>query len=126
MPYKYLGEPSEMKRFVVVCHEAAHAICLKATSKVALYVSDPRMMGGVVFYRAGDLSFFELDTAIQPDNPHPIPHADILHCLQSNTLEILGNMPAGFKAQLAAAIGASITMKPARKKNLLERLHGLG
>jgi len=122
MPYQYPGEAAVPKRFVLVCHEAGHAICLKATSQVALYTSDPRMMAGVVFYPAGNLSFFESDTAVQPDNLHPIPHASIVRCIQNQTLERLGIMPAEFRGQLAAAIATSVTMKPARKKHLIERL----
>jgi hypothetical protein len=122
MPYQYPGSPSVPKRFVVICHEAGHAICLKTTSQVALYTSDPKMMGGVVFYAGAELVFFEVDTAVQPDNAHPIPHADILRCLQNQTLEVLGMMPDGFRDHLSAAIAKSVTMKPARKKHLLERL----
>jgi len=122
MPYQYPGKLAVPKRFVVVCHEAGYAICLKATSQVALYASDPKMKGGIVFFTAGELTFFESDTAVQPDNLHPIAHTNIVRCLQSHTFEMLGMMPESFKARLSAAITTSITMKPARKKHLIERL----
>jgi hypothetical protein len=122
MPYQYPGQAAVAKRFVAVCHEAGYAICLKVTSQVTLYTSNPKMMGGVVFYTAGELAFFEADTAVQPDNLHPIPHGDILRCVQNHTLELLGTMPLAFRGQLSTAITTSVTMKPARKKHLLERL----
>jgi len=122
MPYRYPGQAAVLKRFVVIFHEAGHAICLKATSKVALYINNPAMMAGVVYYTAGRLSFFPVDTAIQPDNLHPIPHADIASCLQYGTFEILGKMPADFKQLLITAVNASITMKTARKATVIQRL----
>jgi hypothetical protein len=122
MPYQYFGQAAIPKRFVLVCHEKEHAICLKATTKVTLYANDPKMMAGVVFYLAGSLAFFEADTAVQPDNLHPIAHTNISRCLDNRTFEMLGMMPEGFKEALSTAITSSVTMKPARKKHLLERL----
>jgi hypothetical protein len=95
---------------------------MKATSQVALYVGDPEKLAGVVFYTAGQLPFFPVDTAVQPDNPHPIAHNVIAQCIARRTLVILGQMPADFSQLLAAAITASVTMKPARKQHWIARL----
>jgi hypothetical protein len=122
LPYTYLGEQPERKRFVFICNEASHAICLKTTSNTVLYKNDPALMAGVVFYAEGTSNLFERDTAIQPDNPHPIAHQDILNSIKRQTFEQLGVLPTDFRDKLIAAIGASKTMKPERKRNLLKRL----
>jgi hypothetical protein len=95
---------------------------MKTTSKVALYTGDPEKLAGVVFYPSKKLSFFPEDTAIQPENPHPIPHADIAQCMARGTFELVGDMPEDFGVLLTAAITASVTIKPARKQHWLERL----
>jgi hypothetical protein len=122
LPYTYPGERPELKRFVFICNEPAHAICLKTTSKITLYQNDPALMAGVVFYQKQSTTFFELDTAVQPDNLHPLSHTDISQSIQQRTFEHLGTMPMGFRASLISAINASKTMKPERKRNLLARL----
>ena len=122
MPYQYPGESVVAKIFVCVGHESGCALCMKATSQVALYVNDTAKLDGVVFYAAGELSFFSFDTAIQPDNPHPISHTDIGKCIANGTFVLLGKMPDTFPARLISAIKASVTMKPVRKKHWLERL----
>jgi hypothetical protein len=122
LPYTYLGEQAERKRFVFICNEADHAICLKTTSNTLLYKNDPALMAGVVFYAEGTSDLFERDTAVQPDNPHPIAHQDILNSIKRQTFEQLGVLPADFRDRLIAAIGVSKTMKPERKRNLLKRL----
>jgi hypothetical protein len=65
---------------------------------------------------------FELDTVIQPDNPHPLSHIEINRSIKQGTFEHLGAMPEDFRAALLNAINASKTMKPERKRNLLARL----
>ena len=122
IPYRYLGKLPEIKRFVCIFHEPEIAICVKATSKTTIYDNSPSMKAGVVYYLAGELSFFTLNTAIQPDNLHPIRHCDITACHAQGSLTILGNMPPDFRARLRAAVNASITMKPVRKQSILTRL----
>jgi hypothetical protein len=125
-PYQYQGGLSEAKRFVFLCNEVLggveHAICLKATSKVTLYQNNASLMAGVVYYPRAVIDFFELDTAVQPDNLHPIPHSQLIAHLRNGVLEHLGSMPADFKLKLEAAIQASKTMKPERKRSVLARL----
>jgi hypothetical protein len=122
LPYTYADERPELKRFVFIRHEAGYAICLKATSKVILYLNDPTLMAGVIFYQKNSLAMFELDTVIQPDNPHPLSHIEINRSIKQGTFEHLGAMPEDFRAALLNAINASKTMKPERKRNLLARL----
>jgi hypothetical protein len=113
--------------FVVICHEELNgmgiAICLKATSQTEIYENNKEMMAGVVYYKANELAFFNSNTAIQPDNPHPIPHAQLAACLQKGILDILGNMPEDFSIRLANAINASVTISSERKQNFLKRLN---
>jgi hypothetical protein len=47
LPYTYADERPELKRFVFIRHEAGYAICLKATSKVILYLNDPTLMAAL-------------------------------------------------------------------------------
>ena len=122
MPYEYQGEAPVPKIFVLICHEVNSAICFKATSQVSIYANNTALRAGVVFYASGDIPFLPVDTAIQPDNPHPIAHADINRCMANGTFEPLGTMPDDFAQKLVSAINASITMKPVRKKNFLARL----
>jgi hypothetical protein len=95
---------------------------MKATSKTAIYNSNPAMKSGVVYYIAGELPFFGLNTAIQPDNLHPINHCDITACQAAGSLIILGQMPLDFGERLKLAVNSSITMKPVRKQSILTRL----
>jgi hypothetical protein len=109
-----------------MCHDkmygAGFAICLKATSQTAIYENNNEMMAGVVYYKANELSFFNSNTAIQPDNLHPISHSDIVSCYEKGIFDILGNMPDDFSDRLINAINASITISSERKQNILKRL----
>jgi hypothetical protein len=122
MPYQYPGDPAVVKIFVLICHEGGNAICMKATSNVAIYANNPDLKAGVVHFEVGSVPFFSEETAVQPDNPHPIAHVDISRCQANGSFKVLGQMPADFIERLRAAINASITIKPARKENFLKRL----
>jgi len=80
------------------------------------------MMAGIVYYKAKEVSFFELDTAIQPDNPHPIRHGDIATCNIAGTFEVLGQMPENFRERLLVAVNSSVTLTPARRQSLLAKI----
>lgn len=108
--------------FIVICHEKAHAICMKATSQTALYENNKDMMAGVVYYKAGENPFFGLNTAIQPDNLHPIPHSHLMKCDREGSLKLLGQMQPAFHEQLVAAVKASITLSEERRLNILSRI----
>jgi hypothetical protein len=95
-PYQYLGQPNTEKIFVVIFHEKLFAICMKATSQTALYENSKEMKAGVVYYKSGELPFFSVNTAIQPDNLHPIPHVHMAKCHLNSSLKMLGQMPARF------------------------------
>jgi hypothetical protein len=122
LPYTYQREPPTPKRFVFLCNEQNSALCLKTTSKVVLFLNDQTLMSGVVFYPKGELDIFELDTAVQPDNLHPIAHTDIQRSISMGSFELLGTMPSDFRDKLIAAVNASKTMKPERKRNILARI----
>lgn len=95
---------------------------MKATSQTTLYENNKEMRSGVVYYKAGELAYFSLNTAIQPDNLHPIPHIEITKCYGNTSLKILGQMPGDFHDKLVAAVKASITLSEDRKQNLLSRI----
>jgi hypothetical protein len=95
---------------------------MKATSQTTLYENNNDMRSGVVYYKAGELSYFSMNTAIQPDNLHPIPHADIAKCYENSSLKLLGQMPVDFHNKLEAAVKASITLSEDRRLNILSRI----
>jgi hypothetical protein len=98
------------------------AICLKATSNVSIYKNNKELMSGVVHYEPGELSFFPLETVIQPDNLHPIPHIHLKRCHADGTFIELGDMPASFHEQITKAIVSSVTISPARRKSILQQI----
>jgi hypothetical protein len=122
IPYQYQGQPSTQKLFVLICHEKLFAVCFKATSQTTLYDNNKEMRSGVVYYKAGELSYFSMNTAIQPDNAHPIPHAHIAQCHANASLKLLGQMPTDFHDKLVAAVKASITLSEDRKQSILSRI----
>jgi hypothetical protein len=126
VPYQYEGQPLLSKLFVTLCHEnlggVEYALCLKATSQTTLYENSKLVMAGCVFYKGGEIEFFPSNTAIQPDNPHPISHAYLSQCHSSDSLSILGIMPADFRRKLINAIQASFRLTPERKQHWLSRI----
>jgi hypothetical protein len=102
----------------VICHLGGHAICLKATSEVEIYLNNKERMAGCVFYRGGETSIFEHDTAIQPDNQIPIPHQEIEAANSKSCLDILGVLPATFEHRLIEAIRNSVTLSHVERKRL--------
>jgi hypothetical protein len=95
---------------------------MKATSQTTLYENNKDMKAGVVYYKAGELSYFSMNTAIQPDNLHPIPHAEIAKCYANSSLKLLGQMPEDFHDKLVAAVKASITLSEDRRLSILGRI----
>jgi hypothetical protein len=126
LPYQYAGSPApEPKLFVVVCHEkrdgVMYCVCIKATSKTEVYDNDSEQMKGAVCYQAGE-ACFAVRTVIQPDNPLPISHQDIVKHNRARAFAVVGDLPADFQAKLVAAIRASATMSPAWKHNMLAKI----
>lgn len=121
LPYKFSGEEEHRyKRFVVLGHFENHAICIKATSKVEIYKNNKELMGGCVHYEAKEVSFFEQETVVQPDNYVAIPHQRLTDCQKTGELEIIGDLPVHFEADLAAAIEDSVTLTEPNRKRLIE------
>ena len=100
----------------------AYILCVKATSQTTIYENNKEMMAGCVYYKAGDIDIFPVNTAIQPDNPHPIPHEHLVQCHENNSLTILGVMPEDFHQKLTTAIQSSTTLTAVRKQKWLARL----
>ncbi len=110
----------ETKRMVVIGHSENHAICLKATSKVDFYKNS--QFKDVVFYSAGEYSFFEKDTAIQPNNQFAISHENLENYHKNGSFKILDQLPSTFKSSLIVAIGNSHTMNSKKSKRLMSLL----
>ena len=111
-----------MKLLVVLGHRNDHLICIKTTSKTDLYRNNPEMRNGCVWYDAYEVDVFRKDTIIQPDNPFPLPYGNLRMSAMRHELQICGRLPDDFEQKLTAAIGASKTLAPARKANLLNLL----
>ena len=126
VPYQYEGQPLLSKLFITLCNDTLrgtrYALCLKATSQTTLYDSSKEIMAGCVYYKAGEVGFFATNTAIQPDNPHPISHDYLIECNTNNSLTILGVMPQDFHQKLTTAIQSSIRLTSERKQHWLARL----
>jgi hypothetical protein len=109
---------------VAIGHKNQYLICIKATTKIEIYVNDPERMAGCVFYKAGELSFFEKDTAVEPDNPVPISYSQLIQNHRDGELHILGEMPSTFHANLLRAVRDSVTLSGVERKRLLALLAG--
>jgi hypothetical protein len=110
------GSDPEEKLLVVVSHQRGHALVMKATSQVALYLNDPEQMAGCVFYRAGE-ACFHVDTIIQPDNLFMIRHAQL-----RKPSCVIGELPEDFHGKIVQAIRASIKLDANRQRGLLAML----
>jgi hypothetical protein len=109
----------------VLCHEkrdgVMYCVAIKATSKTAAYDNNPERMQGAVCYETGE-TCFHIRTVIDPDNPLPISHQDIVKHNRGRAFAVVGAMPADFHDRLVAGIQASVTMSPAWKANMLVRI----
>jgi hypothetical protein len=106
----------EEKLVVLAFHEMDCAVCVKATSNVALYVNSPEKMAGAVLIKSGTYPFFPKDTVIQPDNLFAVEHSRIAPGV------VIGCLPESFQADLVDAINNSITMAENRRQKLLLEL----
>src|SRR5690242_2800160 len=70
------SSPKE-KMLVVMFHADGYAVCMKATSKVAVYKNNHEKMAGAVLLAPGEVSCFPRETIIQVENLWPVAHADI-------------------------------------------------
>ncbi len=126
LPFQFSGSPYRISKFFVVLgHREGHAICLKATSQVDIYLNNKDQMAVCVFYEAGTVKCFERDTAVQPDNQIPISHHQLRAAHTKGELEIMETLPADFEEKLRKAIGDSVTISGREKKRILQMLQAL-
>jgi hypothetical protein len=121
--YQYSGQQPEEKFFVVLDERYEFngqlaVFCLKATSKVEKYKNNKNEMIGCVFYEADQITFFDLDTAIQPDNPLPFAYDRLEAFGKSGMYRVEGDMPPDFHEKLIEAIKKSDQL-PRKKKAVL-------
>jgi hypothetical protein len=110
------------KRFVILGHFRHLALVLKTTSQIERYRNNAELMRGVVFYRAGACSCFDMDTVVQPDNQFAVPHDFLESTHRRGNLQILGLLPHGFKDALIVAIDRSDTLSEVERNRLLSIL----
>lgn len=121
LPFQFPESPHRISKFFVVLgHLNNHAICIKATSQVDVYLNNKEQKAGCVFYPHGECSYFHEDTAIQPDNQIPIQHALLQESHRRSELEIKGTLPSEFEKQLIKAVQESVTISPREKKRILQ------
>jgi hypothetical protein len=126
LPYRFEEDRLLAKFFIVLGHRIdgfgmAYAICIKATSQVAVYKNNPDKFCGCVYYHGGQLDCFPLDTVIEPDNQIPLSHKSIADAHFDNALECW-LMPPDFDSLLRTAIDRSLTMNKRQKQRLLDVL----
>lgn len=120
VPYHFEGDlRPEEKLFVILCHKDSFAICIKATSKTAIFRNNPAMMKGCVWFPARRVDCFPLDTAVEPDNQIPIPYESIRKAEYDGVLEV-HQLPAAFEIELRAAINNSVTLSPRKRQRIQE------
>jgi hypothetical protein len=127
IPYRFGNDPVIEKLFVVLGHKydglgVGYAICIKTTKNEAFYNGNPDRQKGCVYFPAGEISCFPLNTYIQPDNQFPIPHADIEKAHGSGTLKIHG-LPQDFEKRLCAAVRYSTVLSRREKDRFTDFLN---
>ena len=106
VPYLFEGEARSEKLFVVLCHKDSFVVCIKATSKTAIFRNNPSMRKGCVWYSAGQVPCFPLDTVIEPDNQFAIPYEVLRRAERDGILQ-------------GAAIRNSATLAPRQRARIL-------
>lgn len=120
VPYRF-ENATVRKIFVVLCHEAGHAFCIKTTTNATFYQNSPGRLAGCVLYKKGEFCFKE-DTIIQPDNQFPISHEALIEAEKLKALEILGTLPEDFRERLIKAVNSSPVMDSRKKERVLKKI----
>jgi hypothetical protein len=76
-------------------------------------------MVGCVFYKSGEVKYFNQDTAIQPGNQVPISHDQLSAAHYNSELEIMEILPPDFEQKLRKAIQQSVTISGRERKRIL-------
>jgi hypothetical protein len=118
VPYKFPEDLIPLSRlFVVISHAGGFAICIKTTTRTALYKNNPSQMVGCVFYEAGEVPCFPEETVVQPDNQIPIEHDHIQTCHIRKQVEI-HKLPSDFPSRLREAVQKSETLTGRERKRI--------
>jgi hypothetical protein len=118
VPYKFPEDILPLSRlFVVLVHVGGHAVCIKTTTKTALYENNPSQMVGCVYFKGGEASCFPENTVIQPDNQIPIEHDHIRSSHIRGQVQIY-TLSADFPARLRAAVKKSETLTGRERKRI--------
>lgn len=109
---------------MVLGHIRECCVCLKATSKVSQYKTNPKLLAGVVLLSPSELACFKLETAIQPENVFAIPYEALKDHHNRCRLEISEVSNSDMRRRLEVAITASSRIISTRKIKLIEILNG--
>ena len=124
--YEYVGQPGGEKLFIILKHKKSnqqtYCWCIKTTSQVKRFQADPDLLNGCVFYKAGELAFFDQDTIIDPANFMPLLHDTLQREATKGRYCVEGKMPDDFHQKIVAAMRSSTTLEPKKKLALLEAI----
>jgi len=111
------GADDQQDKLLVVLtpNQQGHAVTIKATTQIDLYLNNEDAKAGVVLYRAGETCFQE-DTAVQPDNWFAVDHRNI------HAEHLIGHLPDDFHGKLVAAIRASVRLTVKQRTTLLKMI----
>jgi hypothetical protein len=116
--YQFAGEYiAKSKLLVVLHHRQGHAICIKATSNTFQYENNDEQMAGCVYYKAGQIPCFPVNTAIQPDNQIPVAHSHIEAEYLAGHLEVFA-LPDDFQSKLQEAVKNSVVLNKRERERI--------
>jgi hypothetical protein len=123
VPQAFEDQEPGPKRLIVIGHLAGVAVCVKATSKTAVYKNNPEMRESGVLIPIGKYpACFPKETIIQPDNQTPISHAKLNDWHRKGELDIFGALPQNeFEPELLKAADGE-RIRPEKKKRIVTLL----
>jgi len=119
LPFQFAGDPiATQKWFVVLAHERAKAMCIKATSKGGKYKTSPYHSDGWAWFSPGEITCLPKETAFQTENFFEIDHSRIESFHASGQLSIEPTT-ADCRTRIIAAISKSQRLSGKEKGRLI-------
>jgi hypothetical protein len=79
---------------------------------------------GCVYYPAGSVACFEIETAVEPANTFAIPYENLRRYAAAGSLEILQVLQGNIQSEMERAIKACRQIPQSRRDNLLAVMEG--
>jgi hypothetical protein len=121
--YEYTDQPAGEKLFIVLGHGKhngqAFCWCIKTTSQTQRFKADPELMAACVCYRAKEISFFPVETIVDPSNYMPMTHDTLMKASKRGRYRIEGKMPHDFHSKISKCIRVHPAIEPKKKAILL-------